>query len=53
MDLLAAAYTGEALGSVWKRMRAGWAKDIPTSELTADLEQSLAESETGKIPYCS
>ena len=31
MDLLASAYTGEALGNVWKQMRAAWAKDTPTS----------------------
>ena len=76
MDLLATAYTGEALGNVWKRMIAAWAKDTPTSELNTVLtrkvqkifhsllpfsqdaatfkgylEQSLAETDTGKILF--
>ena len=43
MDLLTTAYTGEALGNVWKRMKAAWAKDTPTSDLTTVLTRKVQE----------
>ena len=51
MDLLATAYTGEALGDVWMRMRDAWAKDTPISELTTVLTGKVQEIFHGLPPF--